>query len=75
MKSVSVYAAKTHLSKLLVDVSSGEEVTIERAGKPVARLVPISTAPTKRIPGHDTIEIRDDFDILPKSLRKAFGQT
>lgn len=74
MKSVSVYDAKTHLSKLLVDVTTGEEIIIERAGKPIARLVPVAGAATSRTPGNDRIEISDDFDVLPKSVRKAFGQ-
>ena len=37
---VSVHAAKTQLSKLLDLVEDGEEVVIQRHGKPVARLVP-----------------------------------
>jgi prevent-host-death family protein len=36
---VSVHAAKTQLSKLLDLVEDGEEVVIQRHGKPVARLV------------------------------------
>lgn len=32
-------------------VSSGEEVIIARAGKPVARLVPIAERPAQRKPG------------------------
>ncbi|MGI9186421.1 MAG: type II toxin-antitoxin system Phd/YefM family antitoxin [Gaiellales bacterium] len=38
---VSVYEAKTHLSRLIGDVEAGREITITRHGKPVARLVPI----------------------------------
>jgi prevent-host-death family protein len=38
---VSVYEAKTHLSRLIGDVEAGLEVTITRHGKPVARLVPL----------------------------------
>ena len=38
---VSVYEAKTHLSRLIGDVEAGNEVTITRHGKPVARLVPV----------------------------------
>ena len=38
---VSVYEAKTHLSRLIGDVEAGLEVTITRHGKPVARLVPV----------------------------------
>lgn len=38
--SVGAFAAKTHLSALLDEVSKGQEVVITRRGKPVARLVP-----------------------------------
>ena len=48
--TVNVYEAKTHLSRLLDRVAAGAEVVIARAGKPVARLVPI--APRQpRVPG------------------------
>ncbi len=40
MPTVNVHEAKTHLSRLLAQVEAGEEVTIARNGKPVARLVP-----------------------------------
>ena len=39
--NVSVHGAKTHLSKLLDLVEDGEEVVIERHGRPVAQLVPV----------------------------------
>jgi len=37
---VSVHGAKTQLSKLLDLVEDGEQIVIERHGRPVARLVP-----------------------------------
>lgn len=40
MKTVSVQEAEAGLSGLLADVEAGGEVVIERAGKPVAKLVP-----------------------------------
>lgn len=40
MVTVNVHEAKTHLSKLLERIEAGETVTIARAGKPVADLVP-----------------------------------
>ncbi|MDE2990020.1 MAG: type II toxin-antitoxin system Phd/YefM family antitoxin [Chloroflexota bacterium] len=43
MATVDVHQAKTHLSRLLAQVEAGEEVTIARNGKPVARLVPART--------------------------------
>ncbi|WP_420114879.1 type II toxin-antitoxin system Phd/YefM family antitoxin [Pseudactinotalea sp.] len=41
MRSVNVHEAKTHLSRLLDDVSKGETVLIARAGVPVAHLSPL----------------------------------
>ena len=40
MAQVNIHEAKTNFSKLLARVSQGEEITIARNGKPVARLVP-----------------------------------
>ena len=39
--NVSVHGAKTQLSKLLDLVEDGEEIVIERHGRPVAQLVPV----------------------------------
>lgn len=39
---VNVHEAKTHLSRLLETVAAGGEVVIAKAGKPVARLVPVA---------------------------------
>jgi len=40
--SVGAFEAKTHLSSLLDRVEMGEEVTITKHGRPVARLVPVN---------------------------------
>jgi prevent-host-death family protein len=39
MHSVSFEYAQTHLAELLVEVAEGEEIVIERDGRPLARLV------------------------------------
>lgn len=39
--NVGIHEAKIHLSELLRRVQQGETITIERYGKPVARLVAI----------------------------------
>lgn len=39
MNRVSVAQAKNHLSELIVRVEAGEEISVTRHGKPVARLV------------------------------------
>jgi prevent-host-death family protein len=41
LKTVGIFEAKTHLSALVEQVERGEEVTITRHGKAVARLVPV----------------------------------
>lgn len=40
MKTVNIYDAKTNLSKLLARVQKGEEITISKAGQPIADLKP-----------------------------------
>jgi prevent-host-death family protein len=41
MLTVNLAQAKAHLSELLDKVEAGEEVTITRHGKPVARIRPV----------------------------------
>lgn len=41
-ETVTVHAAKTHLSQLLARVEAGEEIVIARDTVPVARLVPVA---------------------------------
>ena len=41
MKTINIHAAKTHFSSLVAEVEAGEEIIIAKAGKPVARLVPL----------------------------------
>jgi prevent-host-death family protein len=75
MKEVNVHEAKTHLSKLLRRVATGEEVSIANRGVPVARLVPVSASKPKRSLGAygNTIKIADDFDApLPDKILGAF---
>jgi len=71
---INIHEAKTHFSKLLQRVASGEEVTIARAGVPIARLVPVVDTSKVRPLGMDRghVRIADDFDSLPDELLKAF---
>ncbi|HLA04722.1 MAG TPA: type II toxin-antitoxin system Phd/YefM family antitoxin [Syntrophales bacterium] len=72
---INIHEAKTHFSRLLSKVESGEEITIAKAGKPVARLVPISHHVAKRFPGtaKGKIMIADNFDDpLPPDVLRAF---
>jgi prevent-host-death family protein len=72
---VNIHEAKTRLSRLLEQIAAGEEVVITRAGKPVAKLVPVETHPKKRNLGSakGQFTVPDDFnDPLPKELRDEF---
>jgi prevent-host-death family protein len=64
LDTVNVHEAKTHLSRLLERVEAGEEIVIARAGKPIARLVPLEPPAPRRLFGRDRgkIWISDDFD-------------
>ncbi|HEX6521968.1 MAG TPA: type II toxin-antitoxin system prevent-host-death family antitoxin [Streptosporangiaceae bacterium] len=42
--TVNIHEAKTHLSRLLEQVATGERVVISKAGTPVADLVPHQAA-------------------------------
>ena len=64
MQTINIHQAKTHLSKLLEEVSKGLEVVIAKSGKPVARLTSISPAKPLRKPGllKGKIRIAENFD-------------
>jgi prevent-host-death family protein len=72
---VNIHQAKTHLSRLVQRVLEGEEITIARAGVPVARLVAVEKKQTKRPLGfaRDKVWVADDFDApLPPDILAAF---
>jgi prevent-host-death family protein len=72
---VNVHEAKTHLSRLLKRVAAGEEITISRAGVPVAKMVAITPAQGVRSLGsmEGKIFIAEDFDApLPPVILASF---
>jgi prevent-host-death family protein len=76
MKTVNLHAAKTHLSRLVDEAVSGEEIVIAKAGTPLVRLVPVSAKRRRSGYGADKgrIRISADFDApLPDALLRAFG--
>jgi prevent-host-death family protein len=65
--------AEEDFAGLLARAARGEEVVVERGGRPVARLVPIAAEPRRpgRLKGR--IRIAPDFDSpLPPELAAAF---
>jgi prevent-host-death family protein len=63
-ETVNIHQAKTHLSRLLERVQAGEEITIAKAGRPIAVLTAVRDRPKERVPGMDKgrVVIHDDFD-------------
>lgn len=74
-KSVNVHEAKTHLSRLLEQVEAGEEITLCRAGRPIARLVPYAARREPRQPGFwkGRVVIKPTFDDPLPEFDEAFG--
>jgi prevent-host-death family protein len=75
---VNLYEAKTQLSSLVERAAKGEEIVIAKAGKPMARLVPPTSAsqsPRKSGKNYMGITyIADDFDApLPEDVLQDFG--
>jgi len=77
MQTVNIHAAKTHLSRLIDAAAAGEEIVIARAGRPVARLLPIEDLPHEprrqlgRLAGR--LRVPDDFDApLPEEVLDSF---
>lgn len=64
MQIFNIHDAKTHFSRLVDAAAGGEEITIAKAGKAVARLVPMQPKKVKRVFGKlkGKIKIADDFD-------------
>lgn len=74
MRSVNLHDAKTHLSELVGAAEAGEEIIIARAGKPVARLMPLKK-PAPRLPGIAKGQLTDEFfEPLPEDELGAWEQ-
>jgi prevent-host-death family protein len=75
-KTVNIHSAKTHLSSLVEEAAAGEEITGAKAGKPVARLVPLQPQRFDRRPGRvkHLVQVHENFDDpLPPEIAAAFG--
>jgi prevent-host-death family protein len=72
---VGTHEAKSQLSRLVDLATGGEEVIIQRYGRPVARLVPVQRRrPVAEAFGalRGEIELADDFDELSAELAEHF---
>ena len=71
---VNLYEAKSHLSQLVDRAAEGEEIVIAKAGKPMARLVPLGNRKPRRSQafGRNLMKVTqvvpDFYDDLPIEL-------
>jgi prevent-host-death family protein len=66
-RSYNIHETKTNLSRMLNDVCHGETFIIAKAGKPIARLVPIEPVKQKRRLGALAGKA-----VVPKDIKKPF---
>jgi prevent-host-death family protein len=74
-QTINIHEAKTHLSRIVDEVAAGAEVIIAKAGKPMARLVPLASAPRPKKLGllKGRIRVPDDFnEPLPEAVLGEF---
>jgi prevent-host-death family protein len=67
MHTVNIHEAKTHLSRLVEQAAAGAEIVIAKAGRPVARLMPLAEAtrkPRKLGILAGKFKVPDDIDAL-----------
>jgi prevent-host-death family protein len=77
MTIVNIHEAKTQLSRLLARVGRGESFVIAKAGKPLARVVPIdaTVAPKSRLGFmKGEMAVPKDFDKMGRDeIAQMFG--
>lgn len=72
---INMHEAKTHFSELVNAATEGREIFIAKAGKPVAKLVPLDPKKPKVRFGilKGKMKVADDFDApLPDELIDLF---
>ena len=74
---VNVQEAKTHLSRLMDQAHTGQEIILAKSGKPYARLVPLAADTGGRRPGRIRGRLGDAFfESLPEDELKTWeGQS
>lgn len=78
METINLYEAKSRLSSLVERAAAGEEIIIAKAGRPLARLVPLAAPRTVPRPLGLLVGqgfwVGEDFDApLPDDLADAFN--
>lgn len=76
MQQLNIYETKTHLSQLVEEANQGATFIIAKAGKPLAKLVPLDQTLGSRFrfgTMQGKIKVADDFDApLPDDVLDLF---
>lgn len=80
MQTVNIHEAKTHLSRLIEGVVAGESFIIAKAGKPLAKVIPLDApneSEMKRVGFLEgQLSVPDDFDQMgSEDIEKLFGDS
>jgi prevent-host-death family protein len=80
MLTVNIHEAKTHLSRLLDRAAKGEPLIIAKAGKPLAKVVPLETPEVGQVRRlgfmAGQIVVPDDFDRMgSEEIDQLFGSS
>ncbi len=76
-QAINLYEAKTQFSKLVDRAAAGEEIIIAKAGKPLARLMPLEPErlPLRELAGQNVLGltyISPDFDAEDEKFNDLF---
>lgn len=76
---VNIHEAKTHFSRLVERARAGEEIVIAKAGKPVAKLIPVDQEPPPRrlFGGWEGMVLDPDWDSpeVNQEIAKLFDES
>jgi prevent-host-death family protein len=75
----NIHEAKTNLSRIIARVEHGEEITISRAGNPVAKVVPLNPEVDRRGRGslRGKLVVAEDWDSdeVNEAIARDFSMT
>lgn len=80
MRTVNIHEAKTHLSKLIERAVGGEPFIIAKAGKPLVKVMPLSTPDSGQVKRTGFMQgqfsVPEDFDQMGTAeIETLFGST
>jgi prevent-host-death family protein len=75
MKQVNIQAAKTQLSRLVEEAREGADIVLAKAGRPMVRLVPVTSPGGVRVSGQwqGKAQVSADFDAPDERIVAMFS--